>query len=80
MIFCDFLPRQKHDESDPHEIIPVSFNMQEVLHTRYYNIHEIEQKRYLIQTRSQAKPSGTVLPKEHGIETGVDPNVQLKNK
>ena len=76
----DFLSRQKHDESDPHEIIPISFNMQEVLHARYYNIHENEWKRYLIQTRSKAKMRGTVLPKVPGIDKGVDPNVQPENK
>ena len=27
-----FLSRQKHDESNPHEIIPISFNMHNVLH------------------------------------------------
>ena len=32
MILSDFLSRQKHDESDPQEIIPISVNMQEVLH------------------------------------------------
>ena len=42
MILGDFLSRQKHDEGDPHEIIPISFNKQEVLHARYNNIHEIE--------------------------------------
>ena len=42
MILSDFISRQKHDDSDPHEIIPVSFNMYNVLHTRYYNISEKE--------------------------------------
>ena len=27
MVLSDFLSRQKHDNSDPHEIIPISFNM-----------------------------------------------------
>ena len=49
MIFSDYLSRQKHDDSDPHEIILISFNMQEVLHAYYYNIHEHELKRYLIK-------------------------------
>ena len=31
MILSDFLSRQKHDDSNPHEIIPISFNMQHVL-------------------------------------------------
>ena len=35
MILCDFLSRQKHDDSNPQEIIPISFNMQGILHNRY---------------------------------------------
>ena len=50
--------------------------MQEVLHARYWNKHESEQKRYLIQTRSQAKTSDTILPKVHGVDKRVDPNVK----
>ena len=55
MILYDFLSNQKPDESDPHKIIPIFFNMQEVPHASYNNIHENKQQRYLIQTRSQAK-------------------------
>ena len=32
MISSDFLSRQKHDDSDPHNINPISFNMYNVLH------------------------------------------------
>ena len=74
MILSDFLSR--HDDSDPHEIIPISFNMQNVLHTRYYNINEKEQGKYFIQTRSQAKTSDTILPKVHDIDKGIDTNVR----
>ena len=52
MILSDFLSRQKHDDSNPHEIIPISFNMQNVLQTRYFNIGEREKGKYLVQTRS----------------------------
>ena len=38
MILSDFLSRQKHNESNPHKIIPISFNMHNVLHKKYYNI------------------------------------------
>ena len=31
MVLSDFLSRQKVDDSNPHEIIPISFNMREVL-------------------------------------------------
>ena len=42
MILSDFLCRQKHNNSDPHEIIPISFNMLNVLHDRYYNTGNLE--------------------------------------
>ena len=34
MILSDFLSRQKHDNGNLHEIIPILFNMQNVLQTR----------------------------------------------
>ena len=46
MILSDFLSRQKHDDSNPHEIIPISFNMQNILQTRYYTIGEREHGKY----------------------------------
>ena len=76
MIFSDFSSRKKHDESDLHEIIPISFNMKEVLHSGYYNKHESEQMRYLIQTRPQEKTSGTILSEVHGVDIGGDPNIK----
>ena len=38
MILSDFLSRQTYDDSDLHDIIPISFNMQKTLHERYYKI------------------------------------------
>ena len=38
MILSDFLSRQKHDDSNSLEIMPISFYMQNLLQTRYYNI------------------------------------------
>ena len=38
MILSDFLSRQMHDNSNPHEIIPISFNMYNVLYETYYRI------------------------------------------
>ena len=35
MVLSDFLSRQKHDDSDPHEIIPISFNMYNALYETY---------------------------------------------
>ena len=34
MILSDFLPRQTHDDSHPHEIIPISFNIYITLYIR----------------------------------------------
>ena len=52
MVLSDFLSRQSNDDSNPHEIIPISFNMHKVLGENYYNIDS-----YLVQTRSQATTS-----------------------
>ena len=36
MILSDFLSRQIHNTSNPHEIIPISFNMYNALYETYY--------------------------------------------
>ena len=56
MILSDFLSRQKVDDSNLHEIIPISFNLRTVLQDKYCNLEE-EKERYMIQTRSQNKKS-----------------------
>ena len=37
MVLSDFLSRQNNYDSNPHEIIHISFNMYQVLHENYYN-------------------------------------------
>ena len=80
MLLSDFLSRQKHDNSNPHKIIPIMFNMQNVLQTRYYNIGEREQGIYLVHTISQTKTSGIILPEVHAIDKGIDLNTRLEKK
>ena len=46
MVLSDFLSRQKHGDSNPHEIIPISFNMYNILYETYYRIEP--QDRYQI--------------------------------
>ena len=75
-----FLSKQKHDDSNPHEIMPISFNMQGILHSRYYNIGVGKEGKYLVQTRSQGKSSGISLPEVHGIGKGLDLNNYQKSK
>ena len=71
MVLSDFLSRQNNDSSNPHEIIPISFNMHQVLHKNY---HDTE--KYLVQTRSQARSSGIALLEVHGMEKNLDPNIK----
>ena len=68
-----FLSREKNDDSNPHEIIPISFNMQNILQSWYYNIGE--EIKYLVQMRLQTKSSGTHLSEVHGIGKGLDTNI-----
>ena len=37
MILSDFLSRQKNDDSNPHWIVPISFNMCQILDDNYYS-------------------------------------------
>ena len=61
MILSDFLPRQRIDKSNPHEIIPISFDMKAILKEKYYSI--VNESRYLVQTHSQVKDKGIKFQK-----------------
>ena len=80
MVLSDFLSRQKTDDSNPHELIPISFMLRSQVDNHFYQIdNEINQPkndRYLVQTRSQVKSSGIKLPEIHGANEGLDPHVQ----
>ena len=77
MILIDYLSRKKVDDSDPHEIILISFTMREVLQERYSNLGDMtEDDIYLVQTRSQAKSSGVKVPEVHRIEKSLVPHVK----
>ena len=52
MILSDFLSRHVQDDSNLHEIIPISFNIWEILQENY---HSIVSDTYKVQTRDQAK-------------------------
>ena len=73
MILSNFLSRQTHDDSNPHEIIPKSFNMYNALYEKYYSI-EIEDW-YLIQMQSQTKMTGIMLADIHSTKKTWDTNV-----
>ena len=67
MILSDFLSQQKNNDSNPHEIIPISFNIYHILETKFYD------DKYLIQMRSQAKSSGIKLLEIHGMRKNLNP-------
>ena len=81
MVFSDFLSRQKTDDRNPHEIIPISFTLRGQVDNHFYWINnEIDQPKtdkYLVQTRSQAKSSGIKTPEIHGANKGLNPCVKL---
>ena len=71
------MPRQRVDDSNYHEIIPILFNMTGVLQERYYKHNSVGAKdKYLVQTRSQAKSSRVSLAEVHGIGKVLNPHVR----
>ena len=73
MILSHFLSRQTHHDSNPHEIIPFSFNMYSIVQEKYHTIGN--SGRYVVQTWSQAKSSGLKLPDVHGVSKSLDLNI-----
>ena len=53
-----FLSRQHGDNSNPHEIIPISFNIGKIPQQNYQNYT----KTFLVQTRPQRKTKKTKAP------------------
>ena len=77
MILSDFLSQQKNNDSDPSEIIPISFNAYDILEeNRNINICKKNDEKYLIQTCSQAKTSGTKLLEVHRVRKELNPNLR----
>ena len=78
-ILSDFLSRQNNDNSNSNEIIPISFDMYKILESSLNSFDRNDNFgdfKYLIQTHSQAKTSGTKLPEVHGVQKGLDPNIR----
>ena len=69
------------DNSNPHEIIPISFTLKSPVGNHFYQINnEINQpktSKYLIQTSSQAKSSGIKVLEIHDMNKGLNPHVKL---
>ena len=80
MVLGNFLSRQKMDDSNPHELIPISFSLKSQVSDHFYCIdNEVivpRNDRYLVQTRSQVRSSGIRLLEIHGVNKGLDPHAQ----
>ena len=80
MVLSDFLSRQKTDDSNPHELIPISFSLRDKVSDYFYRIDNESnlprKDKYLVQTRSQVRASGIRLPEIHGANKGLDPHAQ----
>ena len=59
MVLSDYSSRQHGDDSNPHEIIPISFNMGKLLKQNYQNYTK---DTFLVQTRSQSKAKNAKTP------------------
>ena len=76
MILSDFLLQQKNDDCNSNEIIPISFDMYQILEDNFYPENNFCTDKYLIQIWSQAKSSGIKLPEVHGVRKNLDPNLR----
>ena len=80
MVLSDFLSRQKADDSNPHELIPISFSLKDQVSGHFYRIdneNNLPRKdKYLVQTRSQVRSSGIRLPEIHGVNKGINPHLK----
>ena len=61
-------------------LIPISFMLRNQIDNHFYQINsrsdQPKTNRYFVQTRSQAKSSGTKIQEIHGANKGLDPHVQ----
>ena len=71
MVLSDFLLRQQEDDSGPHEIIPISFNMRETLKQKYY---KVEEDKFWYRLDSKLNLVGKKLPAVHGATKTLVPH------
>ena len=65
-----------------HMRIPISFSLRKVLHESYYRLRNLKNftnlgmDKYMVQTRAQAKSSGTKLPEVHRAKKDLIPHIK----
>ena len=73
MVLSYFLLRIAGDKSDPHGVIPISFNSHSTLTAHFYTFFKLQSETYTVVTRSKTKAVGTQMPKVHEAHKIVDP-------
>ena len=63
MILADYLSRNRNEDEDPADLIPVSF----------CKIRDIED--FCVATRALVKASGETVPEVHGVDKELDPHI-----
>ena len=80
MVLSGFSSQQNNDDSNPNEIIPISFDMYKILENNMNNFDKYNNnfgnEKYLIQMHSQVKTNDTKFPEVHGVQKGLDPNLR----
>ena len=66
MILADYLSRNRDDDEDPAELIPVSF----------CKIRDIDE--FCVATRASVKASGETVPEVHGVDKELDPHINAR--
>ena len=77
MVLSDFLSRQQGDDSDSHQIIPILFNMKEILKQNSLNV---VQDTFVVQSRSQIKSKGVKAPTVQGATKLSDKTKRKETK
>ena len=72
MVLCDFLSRTPVDPDNPHELIPIAFNIKETrdIVDSWINEHP---EQCMVVTRRQTQAQGVAMPPVHGAGKALDP-------
>ena len=80
MFLSDFLSSIDGDSSHLHDIVPISFNSHSILMEHCNAYSNPPKDTYRVVTRSQTKVAGTQMPKVHGVDKAVDPNLNVEHR
>ena len=77
MILCDYLSRIAVDDGNPDEVIPISFNvLAQYRLAMDYIAESFLISHFNVVTRSSTSAAGISLPPVHGVQKGLDPDLE----